>query len=442
MNWIAGPNRAFGKGEQKQQNAVIKVYSAAEFKNALTQLYTLPSVIGTIEIAGDIVITEPIKLKLFAEEDDDQPLEIIIQAVAGARIINGNKEYGTSYTYDASVNKNIPVFDYGILPTTVPTFPQCKYTFKDLTINTENAKPFGALIAGNIAGNDSFLPRISLYNIKAANLWNIFAAYDSTTTLSANVARAYGVVINDFKFSNYDTTITETSLNSQYFGCQNSNISNIALWDLRKFFDSNNKIKINNISAFQSNYIASVTCNTEISGTDGEWNLILSSQVDENAGFVPGFSYIQCNPFLSANNVNIFDTDLEKSAFSIVGDDGNNNVATSTTHVIKKSSGFIRGIATLIANTYYEVDWKLTVKYVATGLVNAYHFKTSIRVDGTGVGTVISNSTLFAAEEVFTLSGLVPTILGSELYIEPTDPPNTLDCSCTITIDGFKQPNF
>jgi hypothetical protein len=438
MNWITSPNRAYGVGETKQQNAVIKVYSVAEFKKALSKIYQLPSNVGTIEIAGDITITEPIKLKAF-EEQNIQPKEIIIQAVSGARIINGNKNYGTAYDYNTPANKNIPVFDFGIIPVLLSKYPQCKYTFKDLTINTETAKPFGAFIAANATAIFSYMPRITITNIKAANLWNIFATYNTNLPFTNLISVLYSTVIDDFKFANYDTTITETSINSQYFGSFNGNFANIGLWDMRLFGTSRNKIKFNNINEFQANYISSITCETVISGNDGRGNVITASTINASS-YVNGFNYIQCNEYLTLNDSTIIETNLEQSAFNITGVDTSNNIATSTTHVIKNTGGFIRAILTILPNTFYEVDWKLTVRYTATGSVNAYHFKTSFKVNGAGVGTVINTSTIFAIEEVTTLIGLVPTVDANGLYIQPSDTPNAIECNCTIVIDGFKLP--
>jgi hypothetical protein len=453
MSLITKPNRAYAVGETKSQNAVIKVYSVADLKRALTQVYQLPNGVGTIEIATDITITEPIKLRQFAQEEV-QPREIIIQGVSGTRIINGNKTNGTSYNYNQTGNSNIPVFDFE--PAIFTEVGKCKYTFKDLIFNSQTAKPFGSIIAADVKNFGTIVP-ITLQNIKANNIWNIFAAYDPTGSFP-NQVRAYGIKIDDFKFSNYDSSITEFSYNSVNFASLNAIISNVAPQDFllaTNTSPSNNYMNIWNVVNFVRNSFINIFTPIKISvippGTStGDSNTTLNCNILPNS-YSSGFSHITAQNFNGTRLNQIFESNLATAAHNIIAEAEINDSASvlqeisqvtkTTFNQHTNGSGAIIVIDQLPPNGHYEIDWVLAVKYDATGLTNNYHIKSTCRVNGSGIVTLTNNSTIYAFEEVLTLTGIIPTVNFNWIQIAPSDPtPLEIDCSCNITITGLRMP--
>jgi hypothetical protein len=468
MNWITAPSRAFGIGETKSQNAVIKVYSAAELRNALTKVYQLPSGVGTIEIAGDIVITEPIKLRQF-NISELQPREIIIQAVAGARIINGRTvENDGGYFYNQTNNTNIPVFDFGkaLGNATVPFNPNalsiCKYTFKDLMINTPSAKPFGALIAADAYGVGGFISTTAVINTKAYNIWNIYAAYDTTGAIDQVVA-GFNNKVDDFKYTtNAGNLITEIGLNNKTFGSFNGTFSNIGIWQLSSYYGSTaTQLAIWSNNSFVNNILNSIATGVIINRvldpitsapTIGYGNVMIGGTVP-NVAFDTGFSFINITPPVgqsstvtpasaaSAANANISNAYITNAASAFL--ENSQSINATYTQFTNGAGGLIR-VDSLPGNAYYEIDWVLAIKYQVSGLVNNYHIKSTVRVDGGGIGTLISNSTIYAFEEVVgTLIGIIPYWdgLNNTFAIAPQDStPLKIMATCTITLNGLRLP--
>ena len=460
MSNITGPKRAYAVGETKSQNAVIKVYTVAELKRALTQVYQLPNGVGTIEIATDITITEPIKLRQFAQEEA-QPREIIIQGVSGARIINGNKDYGTSYNYNQTGNGNIPVFDLGVGVelTAIADLSKCKYVIRDLVINTPNSKPFGGLIAANINGQQRWLGPIAIQNIKAYNLWNIYAAYDTNPAPFSTGDRIIlgNTKLDDFKFAINDTSIIEFKLNSEYVGSFGGLFSNIGPLDPVLAFvtyPSNNNLHIWNNSEFVQNTFTSIFSIVKIDvgplGTNtGNNNTIIGATLLADS-YNSGFTHITSGRQNVSSTSAIFEADSTRSAHNIIAEailQNSSSIDIEATQVTKTTfnkhtngnSGIF--ISNLPPNGHYEIDWVLAVKYDATGLTNNYHIKSTCRVDGLGGVTLTNNSTIYAFEEVLTLINITPTSSGLDISMSPTDPtPLEIDCSCNITITGLRMP--
>jgi len=415
MNWITKPNRAYAVGETKSQNAVIKVYSVADLKRALTQVYQLPTGVGTIEIATDITITEPIKLNAYAFAES-KISEIIIQAVSGARIINGNKSYGTAYNYNTSGNNNIPVFDFGILPESI--FPNCKYTFKDLTINIDNSKPFGALIAANSAGvgagtTSRKINTITLNNIKVYNLWNILAVYDTTGFAGLRTVLCKNLKIDDFKYLNVDPTITQFNYNTAEFCTKDSIINNIGTLGTGT---ANNFNIYNKRIDFIGNIFTAISAPINIvpilpSDQSGSSNTIVSSLINFS-DYQQGFAYINTNipsggaPF----NNTVLPTTQHLAAFHITAQYNNESTTTSSRFIINGTNKFgastIPGFYNAPANSYYELDWKLIVNFIAAdrsatatsglatiSLTNTAELKIGMGVSGTYIpagATIVS----------------------------------------------------
>jgi hypothetical protein len=460
MSLISKPNRAYAVGETKSQNAVIKVYSVADLKRALTQVYQLPNGVGTIEIATDITITEPIKLRQFANEEA-QPREIIIQGVSGTRIINGNKTNGTSYNYNQAGNGNIPVFDLGlgVNATAISDISKCKYVIRDLVINTPNSKPFGAIVSANINGDQRWLGPIAIQNIKAYNLWNVYAAYDTNPAPFSTTDRIILVntKLDDFKFANIDSSITEFSLNSEYTGSFGGLFANIGPLDPVLAYvtsPSINYLHIWNNSSFAQNTFTSIFSIVKIDvgplGTNyGSNNTIIGATLRPDS-YGEGFTHITSGRESVSSTSAIFDTSSTRSAHNIIAEaliENSSSVVieatqvTKTTYNVHTNGNTGMFIQDLQPNSHYEIDWVLAVKYDASGLTNNYHIKSTCRVDGLGSITLTNNSTIYAFEEVFTLINITPVSVGTAIVMSPTDPtPLEIDCSCNITITGLRMP--
>jgi hypothetical protein len=463
MNWITAPSRAFGVGETKSQNAVIKVYSAAELKAALTKVYQLPNGVGTIEIASDIVITDPIKLRQF-NSTEVQPREIIIQAIAGARIINGRKvENDAGYFYNQTNNTNIPVFDFGkALDSATPeTLPVCKFTFKDLSINSPSAKPFGALIAADTRGVGGYISTTAITGTKAYNIWNIYAAYDSTGATDKFIF-SFSNKIDDFKYTNNPgNLVPNTSLNNASFGSYNSIYTNIGIFSLATYalYPGTNMFQIYNNFNFSNNNISSIasvvfiTSGIGPSGAPsiGRGNTISGCSI-VTAPFDTGFAYLNCTTGPNINTVvptssttNAFANIAEARVTNAGGAFLENTQATNATYcVYTNGAGTLIRVDSLPSSSYYEIDWILSVKYQVSGLVNNYHIKSAVRMSAVGVGTVVSNSTIYASEEVIgTLVGIIPFWDGPNLTfaIAPQDTtPLKIMVTCTIILNGLRLP--
>lgn len=468
---LLGPKRAFGKGERREQNAVIKVYSANELKVALTKVYGLPNGVGTIQIAGDITITEPIKLRQFLV-DESAPREIIIQSVGGARIYNGNKTT-SSYSYNQTGNNEIPVFDFG---KSSATNKVTRYTFKDLIINNDTSRPFGSFIAVDLAGTTTSARRICLINIsniKLNNVWNVFASYDSTGTFfyRASVG-AFSARIDGLTFRNTDASIISFNLNNFYFSLSYGVFSNITVWNNAQKY-STDLFNINTNYVFVSNVFQSISAfvninpdprNTAILPLNGSGNVITGCEI---ANWFPDTSFALINCTTPGTNVtNIFPTtsasssnNAPRNAFQLVGDAAqadltgtvlDTDFVTDMTVCFFSNGAAVPGqieqmrIGYLQDDSNYEINWHISAKLRSTNETNIYHIKTNAKVIG-GVYSIVSNTTVSTSEEFLGLTGLTPTVTAgpptSAFVIDPTVTSSTLlDVACVAHIKGFRVP--
>lgn len=451
MNWITGPNRAFGVGETKSQNAVIKVYSADELKNALTKIYQLDSGIGTIEIAGDIIISEPIKLKQF-KKSDSQPREIIIQAIAGASIKRSDTSVNTAkYNYNQSSNLNFPVFDFGQVPvTSYSDIPNCKYIFKNLNIGSESSnKEFGAFIAYNITSNSGYASPVIIDNIKLINTWNLIASYN-INSIYINTLQVYNNSYTNIRWSNRSNNIPTFNIKTPMTYMSYSNFSYCGrLYPLESIYPGND-LNIDQ-EGFFSNTISSILAPITITtGTTIATNNIFMNCFIRSTDFNSGLTFIGCISELNSWQRTVFPTLSERSAVTFTSDIvGSTNKTITTTYNfhtdgagqrinIFSGTGFGSAWPT---NSYYQIDWKVCVRYTASGLTNNYHFKTTCRINGSSVPTIVSTSTIYALEEVYTTTGLTPIVDAGtkDIYINPSDTGAlAFTTDSNITITGFK----
>lgn len=422
MNWITAPSRAFGVGETKSQNAVIKVYSAAELKAALTKVYQLPSGIGTIEIAGDIVITEPIKLRQFRATDKLKPSEIIIKAISGARIINGNTTAGT-YNYDGlGINTEIPVFDFGEVGNNTAVIPDpvanCKYTFMDINVNATTARNFGAFVAWGGTNNTYFAyaAPILLNNINLNNVNAVFGLYNKENITVRASLIIQSAVVNDLKINNVSgqNIYLFTRVGIGLYYCSFTGIDNYIT------FGVTNRLLIDLSSGYipKYSYNTFISCGMpiEVTGADYKTSTYINcTLINGLSGGVTVGSDTNAFPSLTRKEGtvvytrNLFDADITYESTYAVNNFGNQPIDVN--------------IATL-DNTLYQINWKLNVRYTGTGLTNEYNMITHVRVSA-GTATIVSNTTLSASEEVTTLIGLIPVVavvLGQNVIrITPVD---------------------
>lgn len=460
---IPGAKRAFGVGETKGQNAVIKVYSAAELKAALTKVYQLPSNVGTIEIAGDIVITEPIKLRRFLF-GESAPKEIIIQAVSGAKIINGRTTIDQGYTWNDTGNTGIPIFDFGVI--SITPNPLTKYTFKDLTINTESAYPFGAIVAGDInTASTGNLGLITLTNIKMFNVASLFGAYDSSGVFTVN---KYITILNpkvqDILYRNSSAfSMTTTYFNSNRAGCYAGNITGIGVWNTAQQAQTEDSFTINNnlklIDCNFTNIFANVIVTVPDRTRVGQGNTLSGIAEISSTNQEAGFSYINTNlpsGSPSTGNSTYLKTISATQAFGygtgriVSSPTGSITTTPNTFSFIGYSAGNGAAINIDFDNatiySHYIVDWSIVIKQVATELVNAYNIKTTLSITNAGVGTILDNSTQYAFEQILAtgLTGLIPSWNNATrvLSIAPAVGVTALNCVCNITVTGLKHPNL
>jgi hypothetical protein len=433
MNWITGPNRAYGIGETKSQNAVIKVYSAAELKAALTKVYQLPSGVGTIEIAGDIVITEPIKLKQFS----NATREIIIQCAAGARIINGTTGPSSRYNYNLAGYNYIPVFDLGTTDNTSTNL--CKYTFKDLTLNSQNTTsfPFGAFVAYGLGSTDGNAGAISIINLKANKLGTLFAAYNSSGTFTSSVTMS-NMYMQDFVINNVSmpTAVTGTYITSPQFKLESANIVRTSrLNPLAPVIGTNDILFFNasnNLRCTVMNSLAPITIQNTGSGLNGNtfincymtrfsaapyvtllncYNLSTTTGIGgaTHVSTAGDLGYDSRNAFKLYNNDSRY---LDTSIHSIV------NINTFETNNNTINVQLVQGVN--------QIEWNLTFKYPlalagVADAINTYKIITTIRWDAlTSAYSIVSNSTINASE-LLTTTTITPGVSAGGIVLTISD---------------------
>lgn len=462
---LTAPNRIFGKGESREQNAIIKVYSVQELKNALTKIYSFKGSIGTIQIAGDITISEPIQLKQFIE-GEAAPKEIIIQSIAGARILNGNKAAG-DWDYDMTGNTEIPVFDVGFgrgidLFTGAPLESQLivKYTFLDLVINSDTSRPFGAFIAAktfspNVPLNIKTLSlgEIKINNIKLFNVHTLLAGY-STDSSFASIVTAVTPNIDGVSVRNTSSIISEFYFNNAYFGIIYGLVNNVGTWNKDNRADNSNIMNIYTSNLFRYNSFESIGLRTKIledpNATfffeNGFANTFSGGEIIDfpaNDSFAFSNTIFSGQLFSSGNT--IIPTRGPSGAFNIVTPTepitGTINFVVENTFCLYKEIVGSGSLTTgpLPKNSEYEVNWHLTIKRRATDEVNTYHIKTNVR-RVTGNLVIVSNNTIAASEEFLGMTGLIPVVGFTALNISPVLGSETLDVSVVVKMTGKMLP--
>lgn len=466
MNWIQGPNRAFGVGELKSQNAVIKVYTATQIKNALTQIYKLPSGTGTIQICGDITLTSPIILKQFLA-DDQGPKEIIIEAIGGAKILNGRPTTTSAITYE-----NV-VFDMGeTQPLGAEYQNTCKYTFRNLNINSAEGQFFYGFLKwdsynkrGGAAVN-CYAGPVSLINFKCTKLMHIYLV-DGATIPARDYLQSSSIdgfiIDNETTSPAFNTCLinnaTLVCLSNYFSNFTTSNYSNLFFTSLGFYSqgdadpESSGNVFVNIVIRF--NIFPSVTAaNSYGRGTligcralieaprAGGWNIDNTSMKGtENPSGVPYADGIRTQ--FAAGNLEADETYI--NGVDLVGfpQDTNNQATIEHTHVFNSEGNLLVLVEeirtpTLPTDSRYIVDWKISAIKVATNEVNSYNMQTTVKNVG-GVVTILDNTTIYAYEEVpGQVFGLNPAIVANKVYIAPYGLDNfKFDGSYKIT--GYNQ---
>lgn len=462
---LVGPNRTFGKGERREQNAVIKVYSANELKVALTKVYQLPNNVGTIQIAGDITITEPIKLKV-DPKSFERPKEIIIQSIGGARIYNGGAETG-NYNYNIVGNTSIPVFDFGDIFGLGNIY--VKFTFKDIIVNNITSEPFGSFIGIDLVGrsaNTWFTPVIEITNLKVNNVWSLVSCYDSTNTFGGQSHIVmYGAKINGVSIKNDNTSITGFYLSNSHLGIEYGNFSNFGVLNdadqgIAPFASSNDLVIVTN-GFINNNNIYSISTNIRIENgarsytgyladyPDGQGNTISGADITDTFP-TKSFNYVNCRHLVNISALFVTENTQESLITSAIAKqtDISGNVLDTDfvvdTTFCKYTNGLgeqilaLEGASSNLNDANYEVNWHLSIRERTTGLTNCYHIKTNCKGIA-GIITVISNTTVSSSEEFFTLTGITPAVGSGGIEINPTaGAANLLDVACVIHIKGYK----
>jgi len=444
---LSGPKRAFGKGERREQNAVIKVYSVAELKVALTKVYGLPNGVGTIQIAGDITISEPIKLKQFVYPETG-PREIIIQSVGGARIYNGSR-VASNYNYNAPLNTNIPVFDFGT-GYGVDAQLVTRYTFKDIQVNSFASPSFGAFIAADLNSplatmGVSILGIINISNIKLNNVWNLFAAYDTSGAFTGDIV-AVGARVDSVLVRNTDADIISFSYNNTYFATGYGVISNISVWNLyERELLASNLFSISTSENFVYNTFQGIGLKTEIVpdplgaggfpqgyGNTFYGGEVVAAQANDSFAFI--------NSKVSGTGaINIFPATTGDTSFNIVSPAQQTGSRTDLDFLVdSKYSVYRQGGSQIVVTDLpddgeWEINWHVTVRRRTTDETNTYHIKTNYRKTA-GTGVIVSNNTIAASEEFLGLIGLFPS--PDPPFIQPTLGAEELDVDAVIHITG------
>lgn len=449
---LIAPKRIFGKGESREQNAIIKVYSAQELKNALTKIYSFKGGIGTIQIAGDITISEPIKLKQFVEEEA-APKEIIIQSIAGARILNGNTVPG-DWNYDMSGNTEIPVFDIGSGRFDAESKLIVKYTFLDLIINSDNSRPFGAFLASELSNRVGtiyeFLGEIKINNIKLFNVHALLAAYSKSNVFTNNSVAVSPNIIG-VSVRNTSSLISEFYFNNTHFGIIYGLVNNIGTWNNDNRDANSNIMNIYTSLFFRNNSFESIGLRTKILEDPNALFFFENGFSNTFSGgeiiyFEPNDSFAFSNTFFSGQNIasgnTIIPTRGPSGAFNIVSPTepttGTINYVVENTFCMYTEDGFLN-TGPLPKNSEYEVNWHLTIKRRATDEVNTYHIKTHVR-RVTGNLVLVSNNTIAASEEFLGVTGLIPVVLFTSLTMSPVLGSETLDVSVVVKMTGRMLP--
>jgi hypothetical protein len=456
--------------------ATIQVFTAAELRNALTTVYQRSDGIGDIQIAGDIVITEPIALRLF-NEVGDTPRQITISAINGARISAGPN----AIVYDWNETQtSMPVFDFGVVTTAVPLG---NYTFNGLGINSTLAPTFGALVACDMAGEATgttplIAPIVNVFDLRCTSMYNVFGTYDSTglfydsgfgdiSTVTYTGSSIDGLIIDN-------TAITPTSigLNTEravLVGCGVQNVAGLS------GVSTENQIIIRTTPGFARNTFSGVaslvqfepfvpgfsvtaTCGDgnvftglgiQTFGDYGGWTFIggsgghvfaASRQLIAHSTAMPGRTYLggataplATNTFRSQWQSNNF----QITSAGVVGRVGPETIALDDPEILP-------------ADCFYNVEWDLTCQIktgVDDGKVSRYKITCTFRTNSSHNITVLTTSTTYAYEEPGSgVGGLdIPLgLTGPSIALAPTRgwPAEYLWSQCTVTLEGIRLPIF
>lgn len=460
-------NRRYGVAETTALAATKQVSTVPQLQNALTEIYASSSGLGIIEIIGDIVLTAPIKLKSFIASNS-LPKEIIIKAIGGAKLLNGNVENPGLFDWNEVNNTNAPVFDFedalgfstGVF--VASELPVIKYTFVDLSINSLNAAPFGALIGVGLGEFGGIAGTVSCQNIKISNVWHLVGAYGTMVGAFANKVIGYNYNFDGVSIGidNTNCLVTRTSLNTEYFGLISGSFQNIGLISIADVGLAKTDFEINDNNQFNYNYIGAVApkiiITTPVNGagayTNGSGNTIVGCKIQWNnldAGNDGGFSLISCSDYNTIVPSTIIPASSSDTAFTLVAPAYVTNAASAfleNSSAIRASwckytngGGELISALNLDDSSNYTVTWDLSIRFQVSGAVNSYRIIANVKVSALGIPTIVGSSTVWANEETAgVISGIIPgTGLGT-VFIAPVSSSGKIMVSCTVTMDGFR----
>jgi hypothetical protein len=470
--------RTYGAAATRQMAATIQVFTAGELRTALTTVYGRPDGVGDIQIAGDIVITEPIVLRAF-NQPGDTPRQITISAINGARLSAGPNVI--SYDWNET-QTSMPVFDFGLM-TTSPCLGN--YTFNGLNINSLNAPTFGALVACDLGGDGTDLvahalaaPIVNVFDLKATSLYNVFGTYDSTGLFydsgfgDISTVAYTGSSIDGIILDNTALTPTSMGLNTQravLVGCGVQNVAGLS------GVSTENQLIIRTTPGFARNTFSGITSLVQFEpfvpgfsvsptcgdgnvftglgiqtfGDYGGWTFIggsgghvfaASRQLIAHSTAMPGRTYIGgVDPPLATNT---FRSQWQSNNFQItsvmaVGRVGPETISLTDPEILP-------------ADCFYNVEWDLTCQIKTgadDGKVSRYKITCTFRTDSSHNITVLTTSTTYAYEEPGSgVGGLdIPLgLTGPSIALAPTRgwPAEYLWTQCTVTLEGIRLPIF
>jgi hypothetical protein len=261
----------------------------------------------------------------------------------------------------------------------------------------------------------------------ATNLTNILDARNGTVEL-------YQCVVNNFV---YDTTIAtyyNCKINSTSVIVNAGNFSNFALSNLDL---SSCSVTFNDNSLCRSNIFTNMFIPFSIVSTDGTHG----TGVVTGTGIF-GVSYPKVAGW-QVNNDGVNNYTQFSGKVDVVGSDQSGSGIATVQHFQLYNTSVLAGFAgniftpILPANGRYLIEWTFTIK-IGT-LVNSYLIQTGIKISAGNVITLLSNSTIYAVEEYFTVTGLIPAVSGTRVFIAPGDVTNAITVDGSMKITGYTQ---
>lgn len=454
---LTGINRKFGIGETREANAVDTVYTADELRAALGRIYARPNGVGTIRIGGDIVLSEPIRIKTY-NIDDGIARSITIEGVNGAKI---QRAPATPEYYWGTAYSDPPVFIVDELGT--DGYCATAITLRDLVIGGDGSPDWGALVAGDTAGTgDQWIaPVIRITDCTLGNTHAVFGAFSSTASFTDNGSGTFGAVVwygatvDGLILRVGDTSaVTGVSLGSKYSGFYYADVRGVGAANAIEAFDSNKYLILRPNPLTQGCTLSGISSKVQFvpyTAADGrvyggDDNTITGASVVA-WGDVTGWNTI------GAAENHIFYTEDATTAHHVAADapvsDGVGSFtpgaavkSTWTTHSDGNGSTTAHAISGFLPNTQYNAEWRLVYRWYTganADLANAYIIRAVIVTDGLAAPTVLKTQTDWAGEAVpGVISGLFPTATPFTVYIAPTDSSGDRKAAtATITLDGW-----